>query len=68
MSLGRQLKTDGKLDFGQAIQSVANPAFLVGTAGTAVGAFLGTKLLMMPMASLLMTRVGAFLQRVMPRP
>ncbi|MBI4862056.1 MAG: hypothetical protein HY815_17640 [Candidatus Riflebacteria bacterium] len=57
MSLGRQLKNGEKLDFGQAIKSVANPGFLVGTLGSAAGAFLGSKLLLMPFFDVMLTRV-----------
>jgi hypothetical protein len=61
LSLGRQLKSGEKLDFGEAIKSVANPGFLVGTLGSAGGAYLGSKLLLMPMFDVLLTRVSGSL-------
>ncbi|MBI3893881.1 MAG: helix-hairpin-helix domain-containing protein, partial [Candidatus Wallbacteria bacterium] len=61
LQLGRQLKNGEKLDIASAIKSVANPQFLLGTLGSAVGAYAGTQFAVSKLGLILTTKLGAFL-------
>ena len=55
----RQLKEDGKIDWGKATEFITNKQFWMSTGGVAVGAYLGGKVAMMPFMYLLTSRVAA---------
>lgn len=61
LSLGRQAANGEELDFTQAIGSVANSGFIVGTLGSAAGSYLGSQLLLMPVVDVMLTNISGAL-------
>ena len=64
MSLAKQIKNGEKIDLGAAVKSIANPQFLLGTAGAAIGAYAGTKFAFSKLGLILTTKLGSFLPPV----